>query len=193
TKVLEKPGGSGGKGGSAVYARFCFDPMLQGRRELADTEAGRVELARLKRLLWSTSHLPLCGTTWTPVASKPGSRVATTDTLEFEQHGTPVGLVRYRIIPRSTFGIYHFLGGLLATGEAESLILSEPKDGNLLTIVPGDTPDGCFQTTHYLGQFYCVPNSAKNTKRIIQLLAQLIALQTTTQDLAITPLVRVQQ
>jgi hypothetical protein len=40
---------------------------------------------------------------------------------------------------------------------------------------------------------YCIPDRAKNTKRIVQLLAQLVALQTSTQDLAVTPLVRVQQ
>jgi hypothetical protein len=190
TKAIEKP--SGQKTSTAVYARFCFDPLLQVRNELADTEEGRLQLAKLKRLMWSPSHLPRCRTHWIPEASKPDSQETATDTLEFQQPGTPVGTVTYRIVPRSTFGIYRFLGGLLAHGEAEGLIKGEPVDSNLLSITREGSASGCFQTAYYNGQNYCVPNDAKNTKSIIQLLAQLIALQTTTADLAVTPLVRVQ-
>jgi hypothetical protein len=40
-------------------------------------------------------------------------------------------------------------------------------------------------------EYYCVPqNGAQNTKRILGLLAQLLALNTENQDLAITPTFR---
>src|SRR5262249_25625662 len=160
------------------------DPLLQSRKELEDTDEGRVELARLKTLVWSTRHLPRCRTPWTPASTKPGSEETSSDTLEFVQSNTPYGDVRYRIVTRSTFGIYHFLGGLLARGEAAGLVLTEASDHDLLTVTAGSA-DGCFQEAYYLGRTYCIPNSAKNTKRIVQLLAQLVALQTTTQDLAV--------
>jgi hypothetical protein len=192
TKAIDKPTGQEKKTSAGVYARFCFDPLLQHRNELGDTEEGRAELARLRRLMWSPAHLPRCRSHWVPAATAPGSDETATDTLEFEQPGTPVGTVRYRIVTRSTFGIYQFLGGIMAAGEAEGLILTEGKDNSLLTVIPG-SGDGCFQDAVYNGQSYCIPYNAKNTKQIVQLLAQLVALQTSTQDLAITPLVRVQQ
>ena len=45
---------------------------------------------------------------------------------------------------------------------------------------------GCFLTVDYGGKGYCVPDSALNTKRILGLLAQLLALSTTVQDVGIT-------
>jgi hypothetical protein len=192
TKAIDKPTGQEKKTAPGVYARFCFDTLLRNRNELGDTEEGRLELARLRRLMWSPAHLPRCRSHWVPAATEPGSDETATDTLEFEQPGTSVGTVRYRIVTRSTFGIYQFLGGLMANGEAEGLMLTEGKDSSLLTVVQG-SGDGCFQDAQYNGQMYCIPDRAKNTKRIVQLLAQLVALQTSTQDLAVTPLVRVQQ
>jgi hypothetical protein len=192
TQAIDKPTGTERKTAAGVYARFCFDSLLQSRNELADTEEGRQELARLRRLMWSPRHLPKCRTNWTPAAKVAGSEDTATDELDFQQPDTPVGTVTYKIVTRSTFGIYQFLGGLMANGEAEGLMLTDEKDSSLLTITRG-SGDGCFQDTHYNGEMYCIPYNAKNTKRIVQLLAQLVALQTSTQDLAITPLVRVQQ
>jgi hypothetical protein len=191
TKAIDKPTGQEKKTAAGVYARFCFDPILQKRNDLADTEEGRLELARLRRLMWSPAHLPRCRSHWVPAATAPGSDETATDTLEFEQPGTPVGTVKYRIVTRSTFGIYQFLGAIMAAGEGDGLMLSESKDNSLLTVIPG-SGDGCFQDAQYNGQMYCIPNNAKNTKRIVQLLAQLVALQTNTKDLAVTPLVRIQ-
>jgi hypothetical protein len=191
TRTINKPTADPTRTMPVIYARFCFDVLLRNRDELANTEEGRIEMARLKKLLWSPNHLPACRSAWQPGTTN--SNDAITDTLEFVQTGTPVGTIRYRITPRSTFAIYEFLGALMATGESDGLILTEPTDRTLLTISSGSSEGGCFQEAWYRGQTYCIPNQAKNTKRIVQLLAQLVALQTTTQDLAVTPLVRVQQ
>jgi hypothetical protein len=51
----------------------------------------------------------------------------------------------------------------------------------------------CFAHTWFIDGDYCVPESAANTKRIFNLLAQLIAIQTQATDLSITPVVRVIQ
>ena len=47
--------------------------------------------------------------------------------------------------------------------------------------------------TWFNNETYCVPEEAHNTKRIFNLLAQLIAIQTAANDLSITPTVRVIQ
>jgi hypothetical protein len=191
TKSIEKPAQQ--KGGGGVYARFCFDQLLQKRNDLGDTERGIQELGHLQTLVWSRAHLPACRTNWNPAAKASAQKGNTeTDTLIFEQPITPVGPVRYRIVTRSTFGIYQFLGQLLATGAADNLTLTDNADDNLLTVVRGGEQN-CFQSLSYKDSSYCVPDAAKNTKQIFQLLAQLVALQTSSQDLAITPTVRVLQ
>jgi hypothetical protein len=192
TKSIEKPKGQQ-KGGTGVYARLCFDKLLQMRNDLGDTERGIIKLQHLQSLIWSRAHLPACRTNWNPEAKASVNKNNTeTDTLIFEQPATPVGPVRYRIVTRSTFGIYQFLGHLLATGTDDDLTLTENTDNNLLTIIRGDGQN-CFQAVNYKDGNYCVPETAKNTKQIFQLLAQLVALQTSSQDLAITPTVRVIQ
>jgi hypothetical protein len=56
-----------------------------------------------------------------------------------------------------------------------------------------DGGDGCFADVSFQGEFYCIPRrGGENTKRILSLLAQLVALNTSTFDLNITPTVRVQ-
>ena len=153
----------------------------------------REQLVRLHSLIWSTRHLPLCRSNWSPgKPSRDNADDRETDTLEFTQPGTPHGAVRYRIITRSTFGIYQFLGRLLAkSDELDSAFLaSEDADQHLLTIVKDQTT-GCFDRVNYKDSEYCVPEGAKYTKQILQLLAQLLALQTQAGDLAITPTVRV--
>jgi hypothetical protein len=192
TKSIETPKGQQ-KGGARLYARFCFDKLLQMRNDLGDTERGIMELQHLQSLIWSRAHLPACRTNWDPGAKASAKKNNTeTDTLIFEQPATPVGPVRYRIVTRSTFGIYQFLGHLLARGTDDGLNLTEITDNNLLTIIRGDGQN-CFQALNYKDANYCVPETAKNTKLIFQLLAQLVALQTSSQDLAITPTVRVLQ
>jgi hypothetical protein len=50
---------------------------------------------------------------------------------------------------------------------------------------------GCLVDINFEEEYYCVPmHGAENTKRILGLLAQLLALNTNINDLAITPTVR---
>ena len=180
-------GSSGGRSGSgfSIHGRFCFDPVLS---NLALHEMAPARIKELRHLIWSTRLLPRCRGPWSTRARANGEL----DTLEFTQPGTPVGTVQYRIITRSTFGIYQFLGRLLAHQAAadDISLVSDGGDARLLTVVKSGAPR-CFNQVSYFDGEYCVPENAKYTKQIIQLLAQLLALQTQTGDLAITPTVRI--
>ena len=71
--------------------------------------------------------------------------------------------------------------------------LDPSEDRHILTVAR-DSSIGCFAEVVFGGEYYCVPmRGAENTKRIIGLLAQLIALNTNTLDLSITPTVRLSQ
>ena len=103
------------------------------------------------------------------------------------------------IIPRSAFAIFEYLGRIVAAGERGQIELSSPEaidqpplaDRYLFTVVPGDG-QGCFIFTVYEGQSYCVPrDGAANTKRILGLLTQLIALNTAISEIPVAPTVRV--
>jgi hypothetical protein len=188
SKAVEKGGGGGKKGASGVYSRFCFDRVLA---ERAERDLPRERIAMLATMIWSRQHLPACRMTWNPADQAAKSGSAETDTLEFLQPNTPVGTVRYRIVTRSTFGIYQFLGRLLAEGLETSFLSGDKDDPRLLTVIKDGGPQDCFETVWYTDGAYCVPNNAKNTKQIVQLMAQLLALQTQASDLAITPTVRV--
>ena len=190
SKAIEKTGGAGADKKAAapqIYSRFCFDPIesRRARRTLPPEE-----VSRLSRLIWSQGHLPLCKSAWDPVADAKKKGSAEYDTLEFNQPNTPVGPVHYRIVTRSTFGIYQFLGKLLDNQVDTAFLSADQRDVKLLTVTRDSAPD-CFEVVGYTDGAYCVPDGARNTKQILQLLAQLLALQTQTIDLAITPTVRV--
>ena len=168
-----------------TYGRFCFDAVAAAEAQRDLIPEARV---RIRRLLTSSRHLPLCRGPWNPGV---GQR-AETDTLEFIQPGTPYGTVHYRIVPRSTFGIYQFLGRVLAAPDSDDarILATSGENEKMLTIVPNQT-ENCFDRVFYEGTEYCVPQDAKYTKQILQLLAQLLALQTQAGDLAVTPTVRI--
>lgn len=181
-------GGSSRAGGLSTYGRFCFDPVAS-KEAVHDMDPARIH--ELKHLIWSTRLLPRCRSAWPDKTKRGSSAGRELDTLEFTQPGTPVGTVKYRIVTRSTFGIYQFLGRLLAKAAANEVsLVGNDGDDHLLTIVKGGAP-GCFNSISYFDGEYCVPSGAVYTKQIIQLLAQLLALQTQSGDLAITPTVRV--
>ncbi len=119
-----------------------------------------------------------------------------------------------RVVPRSAYGIFEFLGNLIKI-QREHL---EPLEKAHLPPVPPGEPDeaevpptllttdnqelitvlqntggNCFSHTWFFDGDYCVPEEATNTKRIFSLLAQLIAIETAATDLSITPVVRVIQ
>jgi hypothetical protein len=174
-------------GGSArIVARFCFDPVLAARaRKEYDPEIFRYLLTPSP-----LEHHPRCKVD--PWAAGPEA-----DTLIFNFGGTPFGTVKYEIIPRSTFGIYQFLGRILALQQADAFVLRgtlyEREDRRILAVERSGT-GGCLVDISFEEEYYCVPlNGAQNTKRIMGLLAQLVALNTSTLDLAITPTVRAVQ
>jgi hypothetical protein len=104
-------------------------------------------------------------------------------------------MVKLRVFPRSTFAIFQYLGRIVAAGEAgqiklktEQAIGRAPLQDDTLFAVTSDGRD-CFLSIDY-GRRYCVPEDALNTKRILGLLAQLLALNTSVRDVGITPQVQ---
>ena len=82
----------------------------------------------------------------------------------------------------------------IAPGEELVPLLSSVNEDERLLNVVLNAPADCFVDTQFIEGTYCVPEAhSANTKRIFGLLTQLIALQTTAADLAITPTVRVVQ
>jgi hypothetical protein len=105
-------------------------------------------------------------------------------------------MVTAHVFPRSTFSIFQYLGHIVAAGDAGqiALITDQAKghapleDDTLFAVAVGAAPLGgdCFLTANYGGANYCVPSSALNTKRILGLLVQLLALNTSIRDVGIT-------
>ena len=197
-------GNSGGnRRETTSFFRFCFDPLLaeQARNAMGPDRANETEryldIGADPRLL-----NPQCGKDWDPrkTESRPQK-----DTFEFS-----VGPVKFRIRPRSAFGIFEFLGTLIRmerdhppiwaganTWDRPSVIepptLKTSHDDKFLFRVAFAPTGNCFAETWFNNETYCVPEEAHNTKRIFNLLAQLIAIQTAANDLSITPTVRVIQ
>jgi hypothetical protein len=183
-----------------IYARLCFDKVLTDRiRRRYDPDVFRFVLA-------SAGHRPRCKIDPWPhqIAAEKAERGEkssrplddTSDTLTFSV-SSPIGLLRYEIITRSTFGIYQYLGRILALGLQDEVVIRGPRDERedrrIVGIFNG-FGGNCFANTWFEGQSYCVPKEgADNMKRIFSLLAQLVALNTTVNDLAITPTVRIAQ
>ena len=223
--VTPKSKGGGGKGdsnssassdsggGKTEFSRFCFDPVLA-ERGMKAMNPERLQLVLSKYVDPGYKRSPVCGSPWEP--GKGDSAQA--DTLQFQ-----VGPLTFKIVTRSTYSIYQFLGKLLkqtrdlnevaaAQGteanpgadrdsrpdlprpdEAVPVLSTVREDSYLLNIVT-QPRDECFVETHFIDGVYCVPEEGSaNTKRIFALLSQLIALKTSTADLAITPAFRIVQ
>jgi hypothetical protein len=200
-------GGSGGGGGNKPetisFFRFCFDRLLA---ERAQNEMGPERKAEAERFIdfpiTPALLKPQCGSEWDPreTADKPQK-----DTFEFF-----VGPARFRIKPRSAYGIFEFLGILIKMQRehpsplprvntwGRDEVLAPPTlntihdDMSLFTVDFADTSN-CFARTWFLDETFCIPEHAHNSKRIFNLLAQLIAIETAVNDLSITPTVRVIQ
>lgn len=111
-------------------------------------------------------------------------------------------LVKAQVYPRSTFAIFQYLGKIIAAGDEAKIKLVSPeaisrgslRDENLFTVERGANAGGCFLWVNYAGGSYCIPQEgAANTKRVLGLLAQLLALSTSVRDIGFTPSVRVLQ
>jgi hypothetical protein len=101
---------------------------------------------------------------------------------------------------RSIFGIFSYLGGMIAKNDADQvrlhaypeLISETTADAPLFTVIKGGTPGGCFVGLGYEGQTYCVPrDGGDNTKKIFNILNALLALKTASGDLPVTQTVRI--
>jgi hypothetical protein len=96
---------------------------------------------------------------------------------------------------RSTYAIYNFLGRLMNKPDSDVNIminLLDDEDHHLLTVNKGQ-PAGCFVSAILDLGIYCVPiDGAENTKRSFSILSQLLALKTTTGDLQLQPIFRLQ-
>jgi hypothetical protein len=182
------------------YFRFCFDPLLAKQAQGAMDP----QIWDNVRVNWLTGQPGIykCGAKWDP---EQNAKQPQPDTLDITY-----GNNRYRIKPRSAFGIFEFLGAVIRLGRDRpqpyrgngnlKLEASEPPtlrtvgggDRDILKVT-SDVTDDCFVTTTFNDKFYCIPKRAFNSKRIFNLLAQLIAIQTSATDLSITPTVRVVQ
>jgi hypothetical protein len=107
--------------------------------------------------------------------------------------------VRLQVLPRSTFAIFQFLGHVVAAQEKGQIKLESPEaignaplDDDHLFVVTEGSGTGCFLSVNYGSRNYCIPeDGARNTKRILGLLAQLIALNTSLRAIPITQQVQI--
>jgi len=199
-KAKSKGGEASGKG-TLEFARFCFSSVVaeRGTRAMRPERLADIKARYIDEGLTLGSFQPRCGQPWDPIREKVSG-----DVLQFK-----AGPIQFRVVPRSAYGIFQFLGKILRQTNrelppAEGAYLPRPEeelpllstireDERLLNIALNPSED-CFVETQFIEGTYCVPERhSANTKRIFGLLSQLIALQTTASDLAITPSVRVIQ
>jgi hypothetical protein len=194
-------------GKTSSLSRFCFDEVLARRGRSAMDQATPGRLRYIMATYVDPGALqalsPKCGSPWTKQAD---AEAAATDTLKFR-----VGPLQFDIVPRSAYGIYQFLGKLLRQSrgglqldenqipdyvredELRPELSTVKEDKQLLNVVINQSTE-CFAETRFFDGSYCVPEQGSaNTKRIFGLLAQLLALQTSAADLAITPTVHTVQ
>jgi hypothetical protein len=111
------------------------------------------------------------------------------------------GIGKFRdasFVMRSGFGVFQYLGRILATRSMASMTLSPSEydvrtreDDYLLTVVPDGT-SGCFAAVWYGSAFYCVPSvGAENTKLIFTMLRAIVATNVNALLLNSTATVRV--
>jgi hypothetical protein len=189
--------------------RFCFNPQLG---QKAENEMGPTFAAYIKRKYMQgiKQVSPICGT-WQDNDAEEQLANPEPDNFTFT-----VGGATFRIVPRSAYGVFEFLGTLIRMqrdntaptpgkaflwsarlGEPDEAVvppLLKTVDGTppLFSVVPsGDRP--CFVHTWYLSSDFCVAEDDTNSKQIMSLLAQLTAITTQASDLSITPVVRVIQ
>jgi hypothetical protein len=200
---------------STTIARFCFsyDAARQAENEM---DPNLVTHIRQKYMQHFTPPSPPCGSHWgDPKDQESLLTVPISDTFDFNVSG-----MKFRVVPRSAYGVFEFLGNQMRMqrdnvgptpgkafywappwspplGEADETVVppvlrTVTGQPPLIAVVPAGQGD-CFVHTWYLHSDFCVPEDAATTKRIVSLLAQLIAIQTQASDLAITPVVRVIQ
>jgi hypothetical protein len=183
TLTVSNTGAAATKSSPTAYARMCFDPVLAERFRSQHPDF---------RSKFLHQGQPRCGI-WPSEVKAGKQRSPETDTLNFDIKDTSP--IHVEVVLRSTFGVYRFLGRILAAEATEDVRLRD--DANLgedtrLLAVTDVSGAPCFVSTSFEGKYYCVPETgADSTKRIFSLLTQLLALKTQTGDLNATPVVRV--
>jgi hypothetical protein len=207
--VEEKSPNSTEAKSKTTYARFCFNEVLG---QQAAAMVSREQLAASKNdldiqtsLIYSSDYV--CGSdSWNPMAK---SDQAQPDILPLTLG--PSGTINIKIVPRSAYGVFEFLGTLIKLRQEHILpsqyayiplsrryavnpptLETVPKDRTLIDVVRNMGGE-CFVHTWFEDGDYCVPEEAETTKRLFSLLAQLIAIQTTAADLSIQPIFHVTQ
>jgi hypothetical protein len=190
---------------ASTYARFCFSEILaqQAAAEVSPTlvQAATRDLDVPVTALYNS---PLtCGSDW---STAPEDDTPQPDILPLSAAG-----FTFTITPRSAYGVFEFLGTLMKLQQRHigpsqyayippgreyatrpPILETVHEDPELITVIQALGGE-CFVHTWFDDGEYCVPEQATTTKRIFGLLAQLIAIQTSTADLSITPIVRVTQ
>jgi hypothetical protein len=202
--------GSASKAATTIYTRLCFDPVVAREAQAEISHAGMNWSVLKARILDpGLKFSPICGDPWDPrtTSAQPQS-----DYFPFN-----VGPYKFKIRPRSAYGVFKFLGLLMKIkhqnieppignstpyvppGRHDDLaqqpsLVTSSDDPSLINVVRGPATNAtCFAHTWFDDGDYCIPDNAETTKTIVSLLAQLIAIQTSATDLSITPLVRVVQ
>jgi hypothetical protein len=216
-KESKSPSGSQGssKPETIIVSRFCLSPFLmrQARLQLANAVGPEQEKEYEKYLPFNMATIthfspsPICGM-WTDAEARKQSTEPQEDIFKLK-----LGPATFRIVPRSAYGVFSFLGNLMKMQRENAAPAPQayfphpgrsdetevpPKlltTGNrpLITVLQNAGMADCFSHTWFIDGDYCVPEDAVNTKRIFSLLAQLIAIETTASDLSVTPIVRVVQ
>jgi hypothetical protein len=176
-----------------VFARVCFDQVLVDRYRKYfgnDPEFQQIYAEHLQ-------PMPRCYSAWTPQKSSDSNSGTQNDTLKFTLNSPTYGRVDYQIFTRSTLGVYRYLGQILREGKVEEMLtFGRPTDPDrrILALNRNSIIGKCFTEVSYDGVHFCVPDKGtSNTKQTFAMLAQLVALKTQTNDLAITPVVRLAQ
>ena len=159
----------GARGKKDKSVRLCFD---RGRARLPLNGLG-----------------PICGSNNPGVAGLTGLR------------DDAIGPVSVTLQPRSTYGVFRYLGRLLDPEIGERVQLRGDRIGGIslgndkrLFPVQINAPLGseCLSRVNYHARDVCVPaTGAEQGPMVMQLLTQLIALNTSVKDLPLVPTVRV--
>lgn len=156
-------------------SRLCFDQALAGPEQKPFVRRSPIQCARGPG-----------GTAWT--RGRPAE-------LAFLIDGKPQSI---EIILRSPNQIFQYLGSMVGPASKGSTVtLYGDTPGSTqgpLMVVTTDPRAGCFARVTYDGVAYCIPDAGSdNTKRIFQILNQILALNTSPEDIPPTQSVFITQ
>jgi hypothetical protein len=190
SKIILNPGGGNNTDSRVKVTRFCFSPFLQHHAvdEMGDDRAASI----IKYLPISMTLIKpdqYCGN-WSNQAMKEEITQPQEDTYKIA-----IGPYTSRIVPRSAYGVFEFLGNLLKVQDGHVApnpqtyvaltrpglppvtdvppILITEHDEPLITVLR-DAGANCSSRTSLPDGKYCVPQSATNTKSVLNILSQLI-------------------